>query len=115
MSEFLKNTDLSLNKAEKIVSDTLNNCDDGELYLEESNNESIILDDNKMKHHLCTPGTNIPVKPNGFLKQYKETDKILFIPLAWNFYDEIRSRILKTRDNKNDYFLSYFPTVRVTR
>ena len=74
-----------------------------------------ILDDNKMKHHLYTPGTNVPIKPNGFLKQYKETDKILFIPLAWNFYDEIRSRILKTRDNKNDYFLSYFPTVRVTR
>ena len=49
MSDFLKNTDLSLNKAEKIVSDTLNNCDDGELYLEESNNESIILDDNKIK------------------------------------------------------------------
>ena len=49
MSDFLKNTDLSLNKAEKIVSDTLNNCDDGELYLEETNNESIILDDNKIK------------------------------------------------------------------
>ena len=49
MSDFLKNTDLTLNKAEKIVSDTLNNCDDGELYLEESNNESIILDDNKIK------------------------------------------------------------------
>ena len=50
MSEFLKNTDLSLNKAEKIVSDTLNNCDDGELYLEETNTESIILDDNKIKN-----------------------------------------------------------------
>ena len=49
MSDFLKNTDLTLNKAEKIVSDTLNNCDDGELYLEETNNESIILDDNKIK------------------------------------------------------------------
>ena len=50
MSEFLKNTDLTLNKAEKIVSDTLNNCDDGELYLEETNTESIILDDNKIKN-----------------------------------------------------------------
>ena len=50
MSEFLKNTDLSLNKAEKIVSDTLNNCDDGELYLEETNTESIILDDSKIKN-----------------------------------------------------------------
>ncbi len=50
MSEFLKNTDLTLNRAEKIVSDTLNNCDDGELYIEETNTESIILDDNKIKN-----------------------------------------------------------------
>ena len=31
-----------------------------------------ILDDNKLKHHLYTPGTNVPIKPNGFLKQYKD-------------------------------------------
>ena len=74
-----------------------------------------ILDDNKLKHHLYTPGTNVPIKPNGFLKQYKESDKILFIPLAWNFYDEIQERILKTRDNKNDWFLRYFPEVKLER
>ena len=74
-----------------------------------------ILDDNELKHHLYTPGTNVPIKPNGFLKQYKESDKILFIPLAWNFYDEIRERILKTRDNENDWFLRYFPEVKLER
>ena len=74
-----------------------------------------ILDDNKLKHHLYTPGTNVPIKPNGFLRQYKESDKILFIPLAWNFYDEIQERILKTRDNKNDWFLRYFPEVKLER
>ena len=71
-----------------------------------------IIDDNELKQNLYTPGTNIIIKPNGFLKQYKEDDKLLFIPLAWNFYDEIRERILKTRDNKNDMFLKYFPKVR---
>ena len=74
-----------------------------------------ILDDNKLKHHLYTPGTNVPIKPNGFLKQYKENDKILFIPLAWNFYNEIQERILKTRDNKIDWFLRYFPEVKLER
>ena len=74
-----------------------------------------IIDDNELKHHLYTPGTNVPIKPNGFLKQYKESDKILFIPLAWNFYDEIQERILKTRDNKNDWFLRYFPEVKLER
>lgn len=78
-------------------------------------NLDIIIDDNELKHNLYTPGKNTLIKPNGFLKQYKEDDKILFIPLAWNFYDEIRSRILKTRNNDNDCFLSYFPTVRVTK
>ena len=74
-----------------------------------------IIDDNELKHNLYTPGTNTIIKPNGFLKQFKENDKVLFIPLAWNFYDEIQGRILKTRDNKNDWFLRYFPEVKLER
>ena len=73
----------------------------------------VVIDDNKLKHHLYTPGTNVQIKPNGFLKQYKEHDKILFIPLAWNFYDEIRERIRAVRNNKSDLFLRYFPEVRI--
>ena len=34
MSEFFTKTDLSRKDAESIISETLNNCDDGELYLE---------------------------------------------------------------------------------
>tara|TARA_A100001515_G_scaffold22342_1_gene17018 strand:+ start:590 stop:1804 length:1215 start_codon:yes stop_codon:yes gene_type:complete len=74
-----------------------------------------IIDDNELKQNLYTPGTNIIIKPNDFLKQYKEDDRILFIPLAWNFYDEIKERILKTRDNENDWFLRYFPEVKLER
>ena len=73
----------------------------------------VIIDDNELKQNLYTPGTNVVIKSNSFLKQYKERDRILFIPLAWNFYDEIRKRILKVRDNKNDKFLRYFPSVKV--
>ena len=50
MSDFFKKSDLSRNEAEDIVSDTLNKCDDGELYLEDSKSESILLDDNKIKN-----------------------------------------------------------------
>ena len=50
MPNFFKNSDLDNIKAESIVSDTLNNCDDGELYLENSKSESILLDDNKIKN-----------------------------------------------------------------
>ena len=49
MSNFFNKSDLTRQDADKIVSDTLNNCDDGELYLEESKSESILLDDNKIK------------------------------------------------------------------
>jgi len=50
MSKFLKNSDLELKDIENIVSNTLNNCDDGELYLENSKSETILLDDNKIKN-----------------------------------------------------------------
>ena len=42
MTDFFNKTDLSRNDAEKIISETLNNCDDGELYLENSKSESIM-------------------------------------------------------------------------
>ncbi len=46
---FFTKTDLSRKDAENIISETLNKCDDGELYLESSRSESIVLDDNKIK------------------------------------------------------------------
>ena len=49
MSNFFQNTDLDENIAEEIVNETLHKCDDGELYLENSKAESILLDDNKIK------------------------------------------------------------------
>ena len=52
MSNFFKNSDLDSIKAESIVSDTLNDCDDGELYLENSKSESILLDDNLSLIHI---------------------------------------------------------------
>ena len=50
MSNFFEKTDLSRSDAESIISDTLQKCDDGELYLENSKSESILLDDNKIKN-----------------------------------------------------------------
>ena len=49
MSKILKNSELDISTASSIVSDTLNKCDDGELFLEDSKSESIILDDNQIK------------------------------------------------------------------
>ena len=49
MSKILKNSELDISTASGIVSNTLNKCDDGELYLENSKSESILLDDNKIQ------------------------------------------------------------------
>ena len=74
-----------------------------------------VIDDNELKQGLYTPGTNIEIKSVELLKEYSEDDRILFVPLAWNFYDEIRKRIKKVRDNKNDRFLKYFPNIEVDK
>ena len=50
MTDFFTKSDLSRKDAENIVSETLHACDDGELYLENSKSESILLDDNKIKN-----------------------------------------------------------------
>ena len=74
-----------------------------------------VIDDNELKQGLYTPGTNIEIKSVELLKEYGEDDSILFVPLAWNFYDEIRKRTVAVRDNSNDRFLKYFPVISVDK
>jgi len=46
---FFSNSDLNDSKIDKIVSDSLLNADDGELYLEFCESESFIYDDQRLK------------------------------------------------------------------
>ena len=48
MSNFFEKSDVTRKDAESIVSETLRKCDDGELYLENSKSETVLLDDNKI-------------------------------------------------------------------
>jgi len=66
----------------------------------------IIIDDNKLKQGLFTPGSSIEIVGSEILGTYTEDDKVLFIPLAWNFFKEIKQRILSVRNNTNDVFLN---------
>jgi len=50
-----------------------------------------IVDDNPLKQGLFTPGMRIPIKPSSSLVNQ---EKLLVIPLAWNFYAEIKKRVL---------------------
>ena len=73
-----------------------------------------VIDDNPMKQGKYCPGSHIPVVSIDELDKY-EDESIIFIPLAWNFFDEISSKIKAKRDNPNDKFLRYFPKVTVDK
>lgn len=73
-----------------------------------------IIDDNPLKQGRYSPGLSIPVLGISELDSKTYTkEKILFVPLAWNFYTEIKNKILSKRSNPDDRFLRYFPTVAV--
>jgi SAM-dependent methyltransferase len=70
-----------------------------------------IIDDNPLKQGLFTPGMNIPIFSSKKLSEYTDVDSIVFVPLAWNFYEEIKEKIKLLRAGKNDEIVRYFPFV----
>ena len=78
----------------------------GEIHLD------YIIDDNPLKQGLYSPGMSTPVVPISKIDEYAET-KVAFVPLAWNFFTEIRRNIKNKRDREGDVFIKYFPTISV--
>ena len=73
-----------------------------------------IVDDNPLKQGKFAPGTRIPIVGPNELSNIPEHKHVLFIPLAWNFFDEIKQRIELIRKVNGDKFLRYFPEVSIT-
>jgi SAM-dependent methyltransferase len=71
-----------------------------------------IIDDNPLKQGRYTPGTRIPVVSIDMLDECEDLN-VAFVPLAWNFFDEIKGKIKTKRDRKEDAFLRYFPTISI--
>jgi len=78
----------------------------GEIHLD------YIIDDNPLKQGLYSPGMSTPVVPIAKLDDYAET-KVAFVPLAWNFFTEIRKNIKNKRDREGDVFIRYFPSISI--
>ena len=72
----------------------------------------VIIDDNPLKQGRFSPGMHIPVESIDFLQNVEDLN-VAFVPLAWNFFDEIKSKIKAVRDRKEDAFIRYFPTISV--
>jgi hypothetical protein len=73
----------------------------------------LIIDDSPLKQNMYAPGTNSPIKSIDALKELSKDDKVLFMPLAWNFFTEISQRIKSVRTENQDVFLKYFPKVEL--
>ena len=78
----------------------------GNVYLD------FIIDDNPLKQGLYTPGTDIPVVGIEMLDECEDLS-VAFIPLAWNFFTEIKSRIKQKRNKEGDAFIKYFPVISI--
>ena len=74
-----------------------------------------IVDDSPLKQNLYTPGRNIPITGVESIQALDAEDKVVFIPLAWNFFNEIQTRIKNARSNPNDIYLRYFPKVELSK
>ena len=70
-----------------------------------------IVDDNPLKQGLQTPGMNIPIHNPSKLKK-EDHSKLIVVPLAWNFFKEIRERANDISGNKLT-FIKYFPSLEV--
>lgn len=76
-----------------------------------------IIDDSPFKQLMFTPGMSVPIYTASYLTvNYFDKEKICFIPLAWNFYDEIKDKIRQLRPKHlfKDSFVRYFPKFEVT-
>ncbi len=71
-----------------------------------------VVDDNPLKHNLCMPGTKTLIHSPDHLKIYGDA-KVVLLPLAWNFFDEIKRRVNSILPNNNIKFIKYFPKVEI--
>jgi 2-polyprenyl-3-methyl-5-hydroxy-6-metoxy-1,4-benzoquinol methylase len=82
-----------------------------------------IIDDNPLKQDRLTPGMNIPIYSSDKLN---ELDGLtLIVPLAWNFYNEIKNRVKTQLGSKDELppkllpfentmmFVRYFPKLTI--
>jgi hypothetical protein len=74
-----------------------------------------IIDENPLKQGLFTPGSSVPIYGMNHLDNFKYFDTICFIPLAWNFYGEMKRKVQTYRVGKKDVFVKYFPEFSIEK
>ena len=65
-----------------------------------------IIDESPLKIGKLIPGTQIPIMDTTYLAS--DSNNLIIIIYAWNFYDEIVGKIKSLRPDKDDIFVRYF-------
>lgn len=69
-----------------------------------------IIDDNPLKCNMYLPGLDIPIVPLTSILEL-DPNKTILIPLAWNFFDEIKARVSGVF--RGATYLRYYPRLAV--
>ena len=78
-----------------------------------------IIDETPLKRNKFTPGMSISIEGIEGFDKIENHKQVCFVIFAWNFYDEIKEKIVRQRSlftklgERNDIFVSYFPKVKV--
>ena len=106
MNDFFTKTDLSRKDAENIISETLNKCDDGELYLESSKSESIVLDDDKIKSSTYSSDLGYGLRAvTGEVVAYSHSNEI-----SKNSFKQSADNLSSTLKSKKGVYNNEIPT-----
>jgi hypothetical protein len=73
-----------------------------------------IVDDNPLKQNLYTPGRKIKIVSLDEMIRIAKNEKVVWVPLSWNFFNEIKKRVQEKYPN-HTLFVKYFPTLEVVR
>lgn len=71
-------------------------------------NLDYIVDDNPLKQGLYTPGRKIKIISIDQVEDIIGNKPIVWIPLSWNFFDEIKNKV-KSKRKEITTFIKYFP------
>ena len=111
MSNFFEKSDLSRKDAEDVISETLNKCDDGELYLENSKSESILLDDNKIKNSSYNSDLGFGFRAvSGEVVAYSHSNEISKNSLKQSS-DNLKSTLKSSKGNYNHSIFGENPII----